>query len=140
MIRYNFENGLTIHEIKALYGAVGFDEYLKNVAETAEGLANSTIMTARDDDRLVGLIRGVSDMHTILFIDDLLVLPEYSEDGVEEELLKQFTDYFKQIDRIVALGRTDNVTKLLKKAGFAANDAKGSSCLVRPRHLLEIKY
>lgn len=140
MIRYNFENGLTIHEIKALYGAVGFDEYLNNVAETAEGLANSTIMTARDDGRLVGLIRGVSDMHTILFIDDLLVLPEYSEDGVEEELLKQFTDYFKQIDRIVALGRTGNVTRLLKQAGFNASDTQGSSCLVRPRRLLEIKY
>lgn len=77
-MQYRFETGLTIHEIKKLYGGVGFTHYLQDIGETARGIANSTLLTARDEDgSLVGLIRGVSDMHTVLFIQDLIVLPEY---------------------------------------------------------------
>ncbi|WP_054723368.1 GNAT family N-acetyltransferase [Lacticaseibacillus nasuensis] len=76
-MEYRFEQGLTIHEITALYGAVGWQHYLQDAAETARGIANSTLLTARDGEKLVGLIRGLSDMHTVVFIQDLLVLPEY---------------------------------------------------------------
>lgn len=140
MISYSFENGLNIHEIKALYGGANMTEYLKNVAETAEGLANSTLMTARDDGRLIGVIRGVSDMHTILFIDDIVVLPEYQEDNVDVELVKQFTAYFRQVGRVIAFGRDPQTVDLLKKVGFTDSDKMRQECLVRPQQILEIKY
>lgn len=102
-MEYRFEQGLTIHEITALYGAVGWQHYLQDAAETARGIANSTLLTARDGEKLVGLIRGLSDMHTVVFIQDLLVLPEYQHQGIGRELLGEFDDYFKQVSRIVAL-------------------------------------
>ncbi|WP_054662837.1 GNAT family N-acetyltransferase [Lacticaseibacillus camelliae] len=100
-MNYTFESALTIHEIKALYGAVHMTHYLNDPAETARGIANSTLLTARDGDKLVGVIRGVSDMHTIVFVQDLIVLPEYQHQGIGTELLDQFDEYFKQVDRIV---------------------------------------
>jgi len=140
MISYNFENGLTIHEIRGLYDENELAKYRGDAAELAAGLANSTIMTARDDGRLVGLIRGVSDMHTILCMNDLVVLPEYSEDGVAAELLNQFTEYFKQVSQIVAFGDTDEERKLLKSVGFTAPTETDGDCLVRPRKILDIRY
>lgn len=140
MISYNFENGLNIHEITALYSKHDMQQYRGDMAEVAAGLANSTLMTARDGERLVGMIRGVSDMHTVLFIDELIVLPEYSEDNVDQELLNQFLDYFKQIDRVVAVSAEDHLRKLLEKQGFKDSDNHGARCMIRPRKLLEIRY
>lgn len=140
MISYSFENGLNIHEITALYSKKDMAQYRGDMAELAAGLANSTMMTARDEGRLVGMIRGVSDMHTVLFIDELIVLPEYSEDNVDEELLSQFLDYFKQIDRVVAVGEDDHLRKLLQKQDFKDSDNHGARCMIRPRKLLEIRY
>lgn len=139
LITYSFENGLNIHEIKALYGGAKMTEYLKSVAETAEGLANSTLMTARDDGKLVGVIRGLSDMHTVLFIDDIVVLPEYQEDGVDVALVKQFTEYFRQVGRVVAFGRDERTVAILKQSGFQ-DDTSNQECLIRPQQILEIKY
>lgn len=115
------------------------EEYLASVAQTAEGLANSTLMTARDNGQLVGMIRGLSDMHTILFIDDIVVLPEYQEDNVDVELLKQFTAYFRQVGRVVAFGRDANTIRLLKQAGFK-NDGTKQECLIHPQQVIEVQY
>ena len=38
-------------------------------------------MAAYDEDRLVGLIRVVGDGLTIVFIQDLLVYPQYQRQG-----------------------------------------------------------
>lgn len=140
MLNYSFENGLNIHEINALYSQADLAKYRGDVAELAAGLANSTMMTARDNGRLVGLIRGVSDMHTILFINELIVLPEYSEDGVDEALLTEFCEYFKQVSQIVALSGDELNKKLLVREGFTPSETTQSRCLIRPRKLLDIRY
>ena len=139
-MNYTFESVLTIHEIKALYGAVGMTHYLKDAAETARGIANSTLLTARDGDKLVGLIRGVSDMHTIVFIQDLLVLPDYQHQGIGRELLSEFDDYFKQVDRIVVVTDNAALSAFYTAAGFIPGDQSQATTFVRPRRLLEPKY
>lgn len=140
MLNYSFENGLSIHEIKALYSDAELAKYRGDVAELAAGLANSTMMTARDNGRLVGLIRGVSDMHTILFISEIVVLPEYDEDDVDRALLDDFCEYFKQVAEIVAFSDEPARRQLLTKAGFEPTTKAATECLVRPRKLLDIRY
>ncbi|WP_225046721.1 GNAT family N-acetyltransferase [Lacticaseibacillus kribbianus] len=139
-MQYTFESALTIHEIKALYGATGMDQYLSDPAETARGIANSTLLTARDGDKLVGLVRGVSDMHTVVFIQDLLVLPEYQHQGIGRELLGQFDDYFKQVARIVVVTNSPALQAFYESAGFLPGEAAHATTYVRPRRLLEPKY
>ncbi|WP_179396261.1 GNAT family N-acetyltransferase [Lacticaseibacillus absianus] len=140
MLRYTFESALTIHEIKALYGAAGLTHYLTDVAETARGIANSTLLTARDDDQLVGVIRGVSDMHTIVFIQDLIVLPDYQHQGIGHELLAQFDDYFKQVARIVVVCDSPELRAFYARAGYLPGDETAATTFIRPRRLLEPKY
>lgn len=139
-MNYTFESALTIHEIKALYGAVHMTHYLNDPAETARGIANSTLLTARDGDKLVGVIRGVSDMHTIVFVQDLIVLPEYQHQGIGTELLQQFDDYFKQVDRIVIVTTNAVLVDFFEQAGFKRGSDTHVATFVRPRKLLEPKF
>ncbi|WKF85346.1 GNAT family N-acetyltransferase [Lacticaseibacillus pantheris] len=139
MVEYMFERGLNIHEIKALYGGAGWQAEANNAATLAEGLANSTVMTARDNGRLVGMVRGVSDMHTVLLLDQLVVLPEYQEDGVDAHLLQEMIEYFRQVESIVAVGHDDHLNRLLQDNGFRAGDEK-SPCLIRPKQLVETDF
>lgn len=139
-MEYRFETGLTIHEITALYGAVGWDQYLQDAAETARGIANSTLLTARDDGKLVGLIRGLSDMHTVVFIQDLLVLPDYQHQGIGHELLREFDDYFKQVGRIVVVCDHPELRDFYEQAGYVTADDTAATTYIRPRKLLEPRY
>ena len=140
-MQYRFESGLTIHEIKKLYGAAGWTHYLSDIGETARGIANSTMLTARTDDgSLVGIIRGVSDMHTVLFIQDLVVLPEYQHQGIGHELLEQFDDYFKQVARIIVVTDDPAMQAFFASADYIPENDTAITTMIRPRRLLEPKY
>lgn len=137
---YTFESGLTIHEIKALFGTVDDQKYLNDPAETARGFANSTLLTARDQGKLVGLIRGVSDMHTVAFIQDLVVVPDYQHQGIARELLTQFDDYFKQVARIVIVCDKPELGKFYETEGYVQGGGTNTATFVRPRRLLDPRY
>ncbi|WP_461214912.1 GNAT family N-acetyltransferase [Lacticaseibacillus sp. GG6-2] len=140
-MQYRFESGLSIHEIKKLYGAVGWTHYLSDIGETARGIANSTMLTARTDEgSLVGVIRGVSDMHTVLFIQDLVVLPEYQHQGIGHELLDQFDEYFKQVARIVVVTDDPSMQAFFADAHYIPENDTAITTMIRPRRLLEPKY
>ena len=141
IVRYTFESVLTIHEIKALYGAVGWDHYLDDPAVTARGIAHSTLLTARDEDgNLVGLIRGVSDMHTIVLIQDLVVHPDYQHQGIGRELLTRFDEYFKQVTRIIIICDHPELAAFYAEAGFEPSVNTDLKTYIRPRKLLEPRY
>ncbi len=140
-MQYRFESGLSIHEIKKLYGAVGWTHYLNDIGETARGIANSTMLTARTDEGgLVGVIRGVSDMHTVLFIQDLVVLPDYQHQGIGHALLDQFDEYFKQVSRIVVVTDDPDMQAFFTAADYIPENDTAITTLIRPRRLLEPKY
>jgi len=140
MLRYAFESGLTIHEIKDLYGAVELTKYLNDPAETAMGLANSTMITVRDGEKLVGLVRGLSDMHTGAFIQDLIVHPEYQHQGIGHELLNEFIAYFKQIPQVVIVCSNPELQSFFADAGFIASDDTKSEMFIRKQQLLQPKF
>ena len=65
-------------EVVALYHAVGWSYYIRHPEVLEKAYANSLCtLGAYDGYKLVGLIRSVGDGYTILFIQDLLVLPAY---------------------------------------------------------------
>nr|WP_156321925.1 hypothetical protein [Lacticaseibacillus thailandensis] len=85
------------------------------------------------------MVRGVSDMHTVLLLDQLVVLPEYQEDGVDAHLLEEMIDYFRQVENIVAVGHDAHLNRLLKEQGFHAGSAD-TPCLIRPKQLVETEF
>lgn len=82
------------------------------------------VLAAFDGDRLVGLLRAVGDGHSIVFIQDILVLPTYQRQGIGRHLLEQAVTHFPGIYQLHLL--TDNTEKtrsFYEAIGFTAVDS-----------------
>ena len=91
-------------DVLALYQAVGWSMYTRDPKKLERAIAQSlSVLGAYDGDQLVGLIRAVGDGETILFIQDLLVLPSYQRQGIGRQLVGALVDQFPQVRQRVLL-------------------------------------
>ena len=125
----NFQLG----EITNLYQSVGWTNYLERINILEEAYANSLcVLGAYDDDRLIGIIRAVGDGQTIVFVQDIVVLPEYQRKGIGTKLLKAIMEKYKYVYQMELL--TDNTEKtkaFYRSVGFSASDDMGCVAFIR---------
>lgn len=77
-----------------------------------QALQNSLwTLAAFDGEKVVGLLRAVRDGASILFIQDILVLPSYQRQGIGKTLLEQTLSYFSDVYQIHLL--PDNSAKTI---------------------------
>lgn len=69
-------------DVLRLYASVGWTAYTADPEALRQGFAASLLtLAAYEGETLVGLIRAVGDGHTIVFVQDLLVLPGVPASG-----------------------------------------------------------
>lgn len=92
-------------ELVALYDAVGWTAYTQDPAALTAAIAGShTMLTARDDDgHLLGLLRTVSDGVTIVYVQDVLVLPSAHRSGIGGALLDAVLQRYAGVRQTVLL-------------------------------------
>ncbi|MEH0108145.1 GNAT family N-acetyltransferase [Tersicoccus sp. MR15.9] len=91
-------------ELLRLYAAVGWTAYTADPATLVAAVAGSScVLSARDPDtgELIGLVRTVSDGHTIVYVQDLLVAPDHQRTGVGAALLDAVLDRSRRIRQVV---------------------------------------
>ena len=90
MIGYKINDVVSFEEIFPLYEAVGWTNYTSNPIMLQNALEHSLfILTARDEEgKLIGFLRAVGDGYSILYIQDIIVLPEYQRQGIGTQLLR----------------------------------------------------
>ena len=78
-------------KLASLYEAVGWSAYTQDEASLTRAVAQSlAVVTAwEDEERLVGLARAVGDGESVLFIQDVLVHPDYQGHGIGSALVKE---------------------------------------------------
>ncbi len=107
-------------EILPLYKSVGWDNYTKNLPMLKEAYLHSLrIYAAYVDNKLVGIIRVVGDGSSVVFIQDLLVYPEYQRQGIGTALIKNIMEEYRGVYQLHLL--TDNTEKTIafyKSLGF----------------------
>ena len=122
-----------LEDIINLYQSVGWTNYLERIGILEEAYANSLcVLGAFDDDRLIGIIRAVGDGQTIVFVQDIIVLPEYQRKGVGTKLLKAVVEKYKDVYQMELL--TDNTEKtkaFYRSVGFTAPDDVGCVAFIR---------
>ena len=97
-------------EILALYRSVDWSAYYENPEMLRKAYAGSLcILGAYEADRLVGLIRAVGDGYSILFIQDLLVHPDYQRQGIGSALIREMIRRYAHVYQIQLT--TDNTEK-----------------------------
>ena len=107
-------------EILPLYESVGWVFYCKHPDIVEQAYANSLyILAAYEGDHLVGLIRCVGDGHTILFIQDLLIFPEYQRKGIGTALMKAVLEKYSHVYQIeLATDNTEKTIAFYQSFGF----------------------
>ena len=120
-------------EILRLYTEVGWTAYTKDMSALEQGYKHSLlVLSAYENEELLGIVRAVGDGHTIVFVQDILVFPEKQRQGVGTALLKAILDRYPDVRQIELV--TDNTPKTVafyKSLGFSELSEIGCCGFVR---------
>jgi predicted N-acetyltransferase YhbS len=92
MLEYKIENNLTAEEFVAVLKASTLAERRPvNEPERIEKMLQHAdlIITARENNKLVGVARSVTDFVYCCYLSDLAVDKNYQKNGIGKELIKQ---------------------------------------------------
>ena len=107
-------------EILPLYKAVGWRNYYEHPQMLQKAYAGSLCtLAAYEDEKLIGIIRAVGDGYSVLFIQDILVYPEYRRKGIGTALINALLDRYGHVYQIeLASDNTENTISFYKSLGF----------------------
>lgn len=110
-------------EILGLYTSVGWTNYTDNPTMLKNAYLNSlNIYGAYVDDKLVGIIRAVGDGFSVLFIQDLLVHPDFQRNGIGTLLLKRMLKEYENVYQMHLITEDSEKTiSFYKSLGFTDN-------------------
>jgi len=84
---------------------------------------SSTVFSAWDEDKLVGLINVLDDGIMTAYIHYLLINPEYQKIGIGKKLIELIKEKYKDYLRIVLIAY-DKEAPFYKHLGFEAREDK----------------
>ena len=111
MIRYVENPSIALEDVLPLYEAVEWTNYTQHPTMLKVAYENSLHMLGafNEEGKLVGVLRAVGDGASILFIQDILVYPEYQHQGIGTKLLQMTLEKYKNVYQIQLA--TDDSTK-----------------------------
>ncbi|WP_032121194.1 GNAT family N-acetyltransferase [Clostridium amazonitimonense] len=111
-------------DINMLYEDAGWTSYTTDLPKLMKAIeASLMVVSAWDDDKLIGLIRVVGDGLTIIYIQDILVLNSYKRKGVGTKLFKYVLNKYSDVRQKVLLTEDGEETRGFYEAnGFISCD------------------
>jgi ribosomal protein S18 acetylase RimI-like enzyme len=111
-MQFQYKTNKDLHpaNISALYSDARWTNYTKDMPKLMRGIDNSLdVISAWDEDKLVGLVRTIGDKETIIYIQDILVLKVYKRQGIGRHLMKLILEKYQDVRQIVLV--TDSETE-----------------------------
>ena len=110
MINIYESKKLNGEDILSLYKSLDWTNYTKDPLRLEKAIMQSLyVVTAFDDQHLIGLIRVVGDDESIVYIQDILIRPDYQNQGVGTMLFDCVKKRFSHVRQMVLM--TDKNTK-----------------------------
>ena len=115
--------GYNEEEILGLYASLGWTNYTDKPEMLKNAYLNSLkIYGAYVDGKLVGIIRAVGDGFSVLFIQDLLVHPDFQRNGIGTLLLKRMLKEYENVYQMHLITEDSEKTiSFYKSLGFTDN-------------------
>lgn len=141
MTDYEITNSLTPEEYMELRKLVGWGMF--PLEQAADGLKNSFILVCfRVDGKPVAIGRAVSDHGYVVYIADVIVVPEYQGQGlgrkVMEYLLEQIKASLKPGYKVmISLLAAKGKEKFYNKFGFVDRPSEDFGCGMHQWYLAE---
>ncbi len=121
-----YKDSVTIaqEDVKKLYENVKWTSYTKDMPRLVEAINRSLkVVSAWDNNKLVGLIRVVGDGVTIIYIQDILVLENYQNLGIGSALLNTILTMYQDVRQKVLLTNDSiEVRAFYEKHNFVSCD------------------
>lgn len=126
-ITYSNNKSINREQLKKLYSDVQWYAYTQDLEVLEQALEQSLhVITAWQDEELVGLIRIVGDGLTIIYIQDILVLNAYHNQGIATQLMQHVLDKYNNVrQKVLLTEEAPDVRRFYEKNGFQSCD-KGS--------------
>ena len=107
-------------DLVALYSSVSWTNYTNNPTMLEEAIKASLWQLAiYDKEELVAYIRLVGDGHSIIFVQDLLVRPDYQRQGIGQKLLEEALATFPNVyQRLLVTERSEKNLAFYQSLGF----------------------
>lgn len=133
MIHYKENYQIYKSDLEKLYSSVGWAAYTKNLEVLEQALNHSLqVISAWNEDGLVGLIRVIGDGFTIIYVQDILVHPDYQDKKIGTELMTKILDNYPEVRQKVLLTEdAPDVRHFYEKFGFTSCDKGGAVAFYR---------
>ena len=132
-MEFSEEKKIDLDALFELYTAVGWSAYTKDIQQLALGIQQSLkVITVWDEQQLIGLIRSVGDGETILYIQDLLVHPDYQNMGIGTQLIEKMVQAYPKVRQKVLLTENEQQTRrFYEKCQFQSVATQEMICFYR---------
>jgi|LGVF01.2.fsa_nt_gb ribosomal protein S18 acetylase RimI-like enzyme len=126
-IKYKIYKDYQEEEVLKLYNSVQWANYTENPNMLKAAYENSLyILGAYDNDDLVGVIRVIGDGHSIIYIQDIIVRPDYQRYGIGSKLLSSALSTYSHVYQKILLTENEEKTvKFYESVGFKADHDLG---------------
>lgn len=126
-IKYNNRKNINKEQLEGLYNDVEWYAYTQDLEVLQQAVEQSfDVISAWNDEKLVGLIRVVGDGLTILYIQDILVLNAYQNQGIATQLMQHIMKKYKKVrQKVLLTEEAPDVRHFYEKNDFTSCD-KGS--------------
>lgn len=116
------ENINNVEEYNFLYDAVGWGAYDKNISKKALENTNYSV-SIYDDNKIIGYGRLIGDAICFMYIQDVMVLPEYQNRKIGTMIINKLLDRIKEIQKEnpnlrTYLGASKGKESFYEKFGF----------------------
>lgn len=122
MIIYKTDKVFVEKDLKELFSSVNW--LSANYADRlVNALHNSaTVISAWDDEKLVGLINAIDDGELTAYAHYLLVNPEYQKMGIGRELIDRLKKRYEGYLYLILIAENKDVMHFYEKMGFTAEE------------------
>lgn len=126
-IKFQSERSIASNQLERLYADVGWTAYTQDLAALEKAVEQSfDVLTAWHEDQLVGLIRIISDGVSIMYIQDILVLNDYQNQGIATQLMEKILMKYDHIrQKVLLTEEAADVRHFYEKFGFESCDQGG---------------
>lgn len=119
MITYTEEKKFTQEQVQELFLSVNWisGQYPSRLYKAL--LNSSTVLTAWDGERLVGLARALDDSEMLAYIHYVLVHPDYHGQGIAGTMVEMIKDKYKDYLYIEGMPEESRNASFYQKHGFS---------------------
>lgn len=122
MIVYRLNHPLDAAEVARVFDASGINRPTSDLPRIARMFANANlVVSAWDDDRLVGVARALTDHAYCCYLSDLAVDAVYQKQGIGHELISRVQDDIGENVTLILLS-APSAMAYYPKVGFTLAD------------------